>query len=269
VIRWWSRILGAALGTAVIIAVILGAKMMMSRDPGRKRMADALEATAQLRYQLGRDAHIRMRALPDDGTDDDLEITVVYPAATPDPERRDLLASSNIIVRRHMPHVREVRIVFGETPQAELPPGLEDGGTAITQNPHMPPPVDPSPPRQAPAAGPSAASVVAPPSPTGPPAQSAAPAAPPGKKAAPAPAAPKPKGPVAMGSITLVTFPDSNVKRGGQSLGKTPLFNCELPVGTHLLTLYGEDGSRHSLSVQVKAGKNAPIKVNLADIPAR
>jgi hypothetical protein len=80
-----------------------------------------------------------------------------------------------------------------------------------------------------------------------------------------APAKPK----VKTGTVTLVTFPDADVFRGKDKLGRTPLFNAELPVGTHLLTLVGADGARHRLSMPVKLGKNKPMKMNLADLPAR
>jgi len=74
---------------------------------------------------------------------------------------------------------------------------------------------------------------------------------------------------VRTGSITVVTFPEATVFRGKQELGKTPLFNVELPLGTHMLTLVGSDGVRHILSVPVRDGKNSPIKVKLDDLPER
>ena len=69
--------------------------------------------------------------------------------------------------------------------------------------------------------------------------------------------------------MTLVTFPDSTVFDGKNSLGTTPLFNVELSAGTHLLTLVGPDGLKHRLSLPVKQGKNAPLKLELADLPAK
>ena len=72
---------------------------------------------------------------------------------------------------------------------------------------------------------------------------------------------------VKTGTVTLVTFPDADVFRGKEELGRTPLFNAELPVGTHLLMLVGADGAHHRLSMPVKLGKNKPLKMNLADLP--
>jgi hypothetical protein len=73
-----------------------------------------------------------------------------------------------------------------------------------------------------------------------------------------------------MGSVTLVTFPEAEVFRGRQSLGRTPLFDLQLPLGTHMLTLVGMDGVKHVLSVPVAhEGKNAAIKVKLDELPAR
>jgi hypothetical protein len=222
-------------GLLLMISVIVGTRFMLSKDPGRQRVTGAIYATEQLRAQLGRDAHIKVRELEDDGTDDNLELTVQYPANTPAPERKELYAGTNIVVRRHMPHVRTVKVVFGDESPPDLPGALDDGGTAVR---------DPSP---------------APPSPA-----PAAPAAQTGKKP-PAAAAPVKKGPT--GTLTLVTFPEAKVLKGGTALGTTPLFNVDLPPGTHLLTLVGSDGSKHALSVMVKAGKNTPLKVNLADVP--
>jgi eukaryotic-like serine/threonine-protein kinase len=71
------------------------------------------------------------------------------------------------------------------------------------------------------------------------------------------------------GQITLVTFPNAKVFRGKAELGTTPLFNAELPLGTHLLTLVGPDNQRHVLSVRIADGKNTPIKVKLDELPTR
>ncbi|MBS1149423.1 MAG: serine/threonine protein kinase [Myxococcaceae bacterium] len=101
------------------------------------------------------------------------------------------------------------------------------------------------------------------------------PAAPEDPKAATPPAPPKatpeapvraaPKGPT--GSVTLAIFPEATVSRGRTVLGKTPLFNLSLPAGTHLLTVVGEDKVKRSLSVQVQAGKNTPLRFTLTDLP--
>jgi eukaryotic-like serine/threonine-protein kinase len=74
---------------------------------------------------------------------------------------------------------------------------------------------------------------------------------------------------VRTGQVTIVTFPEATVFRGRQQLGKTPLFNVELPLGTHMLTLVGGDGVKRALSVPVREGKNTPIKVKLEEVPVR
>jgi eukaryotic-like serine/threonine-protein kinase len=71
------------------------------------------------------------------------------------------------------------------------------------------------------------------------------------------------------GQITIVTFPAAKVFRGKTELGSTPLFNAELPYGTHLLTLVGPDGAKHVLSVRIADAKNTPIKVKLDELPSR
>jgi len=75
--------------------------------------------------------------------------------------------------------------------------------------------------------------------------------------------------PVRTGQFTLVTFPNAKVFRGKIELGTTPLFNAELPLGTHLLTLVGDDGQKRVLSVRVAEGKNTPLKVKLEELPTR
>jgi serine/threonine-protein kinase len=81
--------------------------------------------------------------------------------------------------------------------------------------------------------------------------------------------APKPKAPTRMGQVTLVTFPNAKVYRGKVEIGTTPLFNADLPLGTHLLTLVGPDNVKHVLSVRVADGKNTAMKVNLDELPTR
>ncbi len=79
----------------------------------------------------------------------------------------------------------------------------------------------------------------------------------------------KKKPSVRTGQVTLVTFPEATVFRGNKEIGKTPLFNIDLPLGTHMLTLVGSDGVKHVLSVPIHDGKNSPIKVKLDELPAR
>jgi serine/threonine protein kinase len=71
----------------------------------------------------------------------------------------------------------------------------------------------------------------------------------------------------ATGTMTLAIFPEAAVSRGRTALGKTPLFNVSLPAGTHLLTVVGDDKVKRSLSVQVQAGKNTPLRFQLNDLP--
>ncbi|HJW74165.1 MAG TPA: serine/threonine protein kinase, partial [Thermoleophilia bacterium] len=54
-----------------------------------------------------------------------------------------------------------------------------------------------------------------------------------------------------------------------QQLGKGSLLTLELPSGTHLLVIVGPDGEERSLSVPVRPGKNAPLKMRVADLPLR
>lgn len=253
--RWVARVGGAFVGSLLIFGLLYVVKVAMKNDTGRRRVTGALEATSQLRSQLGRDAHVKFRVLDDNGTEDDLELTVVYPASTPQPERKDLYASTNIIVRRHVPNVRDVKIVFGDDTLEDLTPALIDAGELPPAAAATPVPINPN--------------VVAPaPAPAPPPALSAvAPAPSPASATATTKKPTGRKGPT--GTVTLVTFPEAKVVLGRDTLGTTPLFNFELPVGTHLLSLVGEDGARHRLSLPVKAGKNAPVKVNLSDLPTK
>ena len=84
----------------------------------------------------------------------------------------------------------------------------------------------------------------------------------------PAVVEPPPKAPKAgTGTVTLAIFPEATVSRGKTVLGKTPLFAISLPVGTHLLTVVGDDKVKRLLSVQVQAGKNTPMRMDLTNIP--
>ena len=75
----------------------------------------------------------------------------------------------------------------------------------------------------------------------------------------------KPRGP--QGKMTLIINPEAEVFLGKRSLGKTPLFNTTLPVGTHLLRIVGPDKKARMLSVPIEAGKTAMHRFALKDIP--
>ncbi|KFE68528.1 serine/threonine-protein kinase [Hyalangium minutum] len=75
----------------------------------------------------------------------------------------------------------------------------------------------------------------------------------------------KPRGP--QGKMTLIINPEAEVFLGKRSLGKTPLFNATLPVGTHLLRIVGPDKKARMLSVPIEAGKTSKHRFALKDIP--
>ncbi|MFT3840292.1 MAG: protein kinase [Myxococcaceae bacterium] len=82
---------------------------------------------------------------------------------------------------------------------------------------------------------------------------------------------PKPADPAAVphgqGTLTLAVFPKAHVLLGKQVLGDaSPMLTVHLPSGQHVLTLVGEDGSKHPLSVKIVAGKSTSFKLNLADV---
>ncbi len=72
---------------------------------------------------------------------------------------------------------------------------------------------------------------------------------------------------VAQGKMTLIINPEAEVMFGKKSLGKTPLFNAPLPVGTHLLRIVGADGKKRMLSVPIKKGETTMLRLGLQDIP--
>jgi serine/threonine protein kinase len=74
-----------------------------------------------------------------------------------------------------------------------------------------------------------------------------------------------PRGP--QGKMTLIINPEAEVFLGKRSLGKTPLFNAQLPAGTHLLRIVGPDRKQRMLSVPIEAGKTAMHRFSLKDIP--
>jgi hypothetical protein len=256
VLRSLGRLAGTLFALAAIIGGIIATKVWMQKDPKRMIMAQSLEATGQLRHELGRDSHVTVTEVLGEVDDDAVDVKVAFPLSTPQAERRELENSATIIIRRSVHHVRDVKIIFGDDHSdapAPLPPG-PDGGTSVPIAAWALPSTEPI------VANPTPAPLT----PTTAAASSAAAASP--TVAAPKKAAAKK---TSTGTITLVTFPESDVFKGKEHLGKTPLFNIELPVGTHMLNLVGSDGSRHSLSLPVRSGKNAPVKVNLDDVPSR
>jgi serine/threonine protein kinase len=72
---------------------------------------------------------------------------------------------------------------------------------------------------------------------------------------------------VAQGKMTLIIHPEAEVMFGKKPLGKTPLFNTPLPVGTHLLRIVGADGKKRKLSVPIKKGETTMLRLGLNDIP--
>jgi serine/threonine-protein kinase len=70
-----------------------------------------------------------------------------------------------------------------------------------------------------------------------------------------------------QGKMTLIISPEAEVFLGKRSLGKTPLFNTQLPAGTHLLRIVGPDRKQRMLSVPIEAGKTARHRCALKDIP--
>jgi serine/threonine protein kinase len=77
----------------------------------------------------------------------------------------------------------------------------------------------------------------------------------------------KAKARVAQGKMTLIINPDAEVFLGKKSLGKTPLFNAAIPLGTHLLRIEGPDGKRRQLSVRINKGETTKLRLGLTDIP--
>ncbi|MFO0595140.1 MAG: serine/threonine-protein kinase [Myxococcaceae bacterium] len=76
-----------------------------------------------------------------------------------------------------------------------------------------------------------------------------------------------PKAAKEQGEITLALFPEATVSKGSQRLGQGSLISFSLPVGTHLVTIRGDDGVKRKLSLQISAGKNKPQRYRLEDLP--
>jgi serine/threonine-protein kinase len=76
-----------------------------------------------------------------------------------------------------------------------------------------------------------------------------------------------PRAPKEKGELTLVLIPEATVMKGSQLLGHGTMVSFTLNVGTHLVTVTGQDGVKRQLSVQVGAGKNKAQKYRLDDLP--
>ncbi|MDP2269881.1 MAG: serine/threonine-protein kinase [Archangium sp.] len=77
------------------------------------------------------------------------------------------------------------------------------------------------------------------------------------------------RAPKEKGEVTLVVIPEATVMKGSTLLGKGTMMSFSLNVGTHLVTVTGQDGVRRVLSLQVGAGKNKAQKYRLDDLPAQ
>jgi serine/threonine-protein kinase len=71
------------------------------------------------------------------------------------------------------------------------------------------------------------------------------------------------------GEVTLALIPSARVLLNGQQVGSGSMMTLSLPVGTHLLTVVGENGAEHRLSLPVSAGKNKALKFQVDDLPRR
>jgi serine/threonine-protein kinase len=66
------------------------------------------------------------------------------------------------------------------------------------------------------------------------------------------------------GKLSLMAIPPAEVHVGGRPIGRTPLFNVELPPGRHRLRLRAIDGSgSKTITVQIKAGQVVRRSVRL------
>ena len=76
-----------------------------------------------------------------------------------------------------------------------------------------------------------------------------------------------PRAPKERGEVTLVILPEATVTKGTQLLGHGTMVSFSLSVGTHLVTVTGQDGVKRQLSIRVSAGKNKAQKYRLDDLP--
>lgn len=246
--RWGIRVVASIVGTLALLGVAYAVNKYARHDPVREMFREGVDASRAIREQLGRDCNLRVERAS--GTEDQVVVRVSYPdPPTQAAEQRELIRNTNMVVRRIVHRVQEVKVLFEDEP-APIPSW--DGGVAV-------------------AGAPVPVGVDIPPAIPGTPQPARIGVAPIAAPDAGAPAGPKPAGRASTksGTVTLVTFPEADVFRGKEKLGRTPMFNAELPAGTHLLTLVGDDGARHRLSLPVKQGKNKPLKMNLADLPTK
>lgn len=67
--------------------------------------------------------------------------------------------------------------------------------------------------------------------------------------------------PPKTGLLTIICMPACDqVMDGAKSLGPTPIFKRTAVVGTHHLTLRGEDGTKKTVNVDVAEGETAVVK---------
>jgi serine/threonine-protein kinase len=74
-----------------------------------------------------------------------------------------------------------------------------------------------------------------------------------------------PEGPVAHGRLTLTSRPPAEVFLRGESLGRTPLRDVEVPAGVLPLELETPDGQRHRRGVMVRADDSTSTHLDLTE----
>ena len=71
------------------------------------------------------------------------------------------------------------------------------------------------------------------------------------------------RAPAPRGLLTVRTLPWSKVFEGARLIGTTPLANVPLPPGTHTLTFVNPDFPPLSRTVQVRAGEESRLSLEL------
>jgi hypothetical protein len=109
--RWTLRAISAVAGMMVLSFASFGALKWFHKNPERERFKEGIQAAAALRHDLGRDCDVHIELKP--GSDEDVVVTVRYPNAPTDlPVQRELIRSTNIIARRWVHHVQDLKVVF-------------------------------------------------------------------------------------------------------------------------------------------------------------
>src|SRR5258705_13416004 len=109
--RWVVRTVASVVGLCALLGVGWLVHKYGLKDPTRERFKEGIAASAAIRKELGKDCNLKVEVAPQN--DEQVVVTVQFPDPPDDPTaRKELVRSVNIIVRRFVHSVRELKVLW-------------------------------------------------------------------------------------------------------------------------------------------------------------